>query len=99
MEWSAGQFIILDVLQSSAYNDTQLPGITTSGKSPMKIKKKKGLNKEPWGTPDGIAHYSFYDNSLFSIGEIILTPIQSAPEIPKLHNFAAGYYVSLRQKP
>ena len=31
--------------------------------------------------------YSFYDNSLFSVGEIILTSIQSAPEIPKLHIF------------
>ena len=33
--------------------------------------------------------YSFYDNSLFSVGEIILTPIQSAPEIPKLHIFCS----------
>ena len=56
-EWSAGRFIVLDVLQSSAYNDTQFPGITTSGKSLMKITKNKGPNKEPWGTPDGIAHH------------------------------------------
>ena len=56
-EWSTGQFIILDVLQSSAYNDTQFPGITTSVKSLMKITKNKGPNKEPWGTPDGIAHH------------------------------------------
>ena len=43
--------------------------------------------------------YSFYDNSLFSVGEIILTLIQSAPEIPKLLIFAAGYYVPHCQKP
>ena len=56
-EWSARQFIILDVLQPSAYNDTQFPGITTSSKSLMKSTKKKGPNKEPWGTPDGRAHH------------------------------------------
>ena len=52
-EWATGQFLILDVLQSSAYNDTQFPGITSSSKSLMKITKKKEPNKEPWGTSDG----------------------------------------------
>ena len=56
-EWSARQFTILDVLHSSVYNDTQFPGITTSSKSLMKITKKKGPNKEPWGTPDWSAHH------------------------------------------
>ena len=37
--------------------------------------------------------------TLFSVDEKILTPIQSAPEIPKLHIFAAGYYQPLCQKP
>lgn len=38
---------LLDVLQSSVYNDTMFSGLTTSGKSLMKITKKKGPNKEP----------------------------------------------------
>ena len=49
--------IILDVLQSSAYNYIQFPGITTSGKSLMKVTKNKGPDKEPCGMPDGIAHH------------------------------------------
>ena len=36
---------------------TQFPGITTSVKSLMKITKNKGPNKEPRGTPNGIAHH------------------------------------------
>ena len=31
----------------AAYNDTQFPGITTSGKSPMKITKKKDPIRSP----------------------------------------------------
>ena len=73
-EWSAGQFIILDVLQSLAYNDTQFPGTTTLGKSLMKIAKNKGPNEDPWGTPCKL-HF-FYNNSLFSVEEIILTKIE-----------------------
>ena len=66
-EWSTGQFIILDVLQSSAYNDTQFPGITTSVKSLMKITKNKGPNKEPRGMPNGIAHHVEFISSMTTL--------------------------------
>ena len=97
-EWLAGQFIILDVLQSLAYNDTRFPGITTSDKSPMKIAKNKGPNEDPWGTPCKI-HF-FCDNSLFSVGEIILTKIKKRTGDTKITQFfVAGYYVLLCQMP
>lgn len=48
------QFIILDVLQSSAYNAIVFLGIATSGKSLMKIIKNIGPNKDPLGKPEGM---------------------------------------------
>ena len=94
-EWSTGQFITLDVLQSSADNDTVFTGVTTSGRSLIKITKNKGPSIEPWGTPDGIDHYS-----LFSVGEVILAPIQKCTRNTKIAQFLQQlHHVLLCQRP
>jgi hypothetical protein len=44
-------FITLKSFESSAYNAIS-EELTTSGKSLIKIIKKKGPNMDPWGTPE-----------------------------------------------
>ena len=53
-----------------------------------KLQRTKGPIRSPEALPME-QHTMFYDNSLLSVGEIILILIQSVPEIPKLHIFCS----------
>ena len=82
--------ITLDVLQSSAYNDTKFPGITTSVKSLMKITKNKGPNKEPRGTPNGIAHHVEFIPSMTTLCSL---PVNNPYTNSKVHRRYQNYSI------